>query len=148
MAVQHKKTAAVGTKAPCPGFIEPALDRAIEKAPSGHRSVHEIKLDGYNVRVHLRDGAMKVFIHAAVPRLDQAFREDAPTHPRTTQARRLSTARWLSRPHTVRPTSQVAERTKEPIQKDRAGRLRFLYLNGYDFAEAAAFQTQVAAQKR
>jgi bifunctional non-homologous end joining protein LigD len=61
MAVQRKKTAAVGTKAPYPGFIEPALATAMDKAPSGERWVHEIKFDGYRVQVHLRDAAVKVF---------------------------------------------------------------------------------------
>jgi bifunctional non-homologous end joining protein LigD len=61
MAFQHKKPAAVGIKAPYPGFIEPALATAIEKVPSGERWVHEIKFDGYRVQVHLRDAAVTVF---------------------------------------------------------------------------------------
>jgi bifunctional non-homologous end joining protein LigD len=49
------------TKAPYPGFIEPALATSIEKVPSGERWIHEIKFDGYRVQVHLRDAAVKVF---------------------------------------------------------------------------------------
>jgi bifunctional non-homologous end joining protein LigD len=61
MAFQRKKPAAIGVKAPFPGFIEPALATAIDKVPSGERWIHEIKFDGYRVQVHLRDAAVKVF---------------------------------------------------------------------------------------
>jgi bifunctional non-homologous end joining protein LigD len=61
LAFQPKKPAAVGTKAPYPGFIEPALATSIEKVPAGERWIHEIKFDGYRVQVHLRDAAVKVF---------------------------------------------------------------------------------------
>ena len=53
MAFQRKKPAAIGAKAPFPGFIEPALASSIEKTPSGERWVHEIKFDGYHVQVYL-----------------------------------------------------------------------------------------------
>ena len=49
MAFQRKKPAAVGVKAPFPGFIEPALATSIEKVPSGERWIHEIKFDGYRI---------------------------------------------------------------------------------------------------
>lgn len=61
MAFQRKKAAAIGVKAPFPGFIEPALATSIEKVPGGDRWLHEIKFDGYRVQVHLRDGSVKVF---------------------------------------------------------------------------------------
>ena len=61
MAFQRKKAAAIGTKAPYPGFIEPSLATSVEKVPSGERWIHEIKFDGYRVQVHLRDAAVKVF---------------------------------------------------------------------------------------
>jgi bifunctional non-homologous end joining protein LigD len=49
MAFQRKKSAAVGIKAPFPGFLEPELATAVEKMPSGERWLHEIKFDGYRV---------------------------------------------------------------------------------------------------
>jgi hypothetical protein len=49
---QRKKPVAICTKAPCPGFVEPALASSIEKAPS-ERWIHEIKFHGYRVQVHL-----------------------------------------------------------------------------------------------
>ena len=61
MAFQRKKPAAIGIKAPFPGFIEPELATAIEKVPSGERWLHEIKFDGYRVQVHLANEAVKVF---------------------------------------------------------------------------------------
>lgn len=61
MAFQRKKPAAIGAKAPYPGFIEPALATSIAKVPRGTRWVHEIKFDGYRVQVHLRDAAAKIF---------------------------------------------------------------------------------------
>jgi len=61
VASQRKKPAAIGTKAPFPGFIEPALATSIERLPSGGRWIHEIKFDGYRVQVHLANEAIKVF---------------------------------------------------------------------------------------
>jgi bifunctional non-homologous end joining protein LigD len=61
VAFQRKKPAAIGTKAPFPGFVEPALATSIGKAPSGERWIHEIKFDGYRVQVHLANTDVKVF---------------------------------------------------------------------------------------
>jgi bifunctional non-homologous end joining protein LigD len=61
MAFQRRKPAAVGVKAPYPGFIEPALASSIDKVPSGERWLHEIKFDGYRLQLHLANEAVKVF---------------------------------------------------------------------------------------
>jgi bifunctional non-homologous end joining protein LigD len=61
LAFQRRKPAAIGVKAPFPGFIEPALASSIEKVPSGSRWIHEIKFDGYRVQVHLANEEVKVF---------------------------------------------------------------------------------------
>jgi bifunctional non-homologous end joining protein LigD len=61
VAFQRKKPAAIGVKAPFPGFVEPALATSIDKVPSGERWLHEIKFDGYRVQVHLANEAVKVF---------------------------------------------------------------------------------------
>jgi bifunctional non-homologous end joining protein LigD len=61
MAFQRRKPAAIGVKAPCPGFIEPELATLVEKVSSGKRWIQEIKFDGYRVQVHLRDAAVMVF---------------------------------------------------------------------------------------
>src|SRR5258705_8297694 len=47
MAFQRKKPAAIGVKAPYPGFIEPELATSVDRVPSGARWIHEIKFDGY-----------------------------------------------------------------------------------------------------
>ena len=57
----RKKPAAIGVKAPFPGFIASALASSIDKVPSGERWIHEIKFDGYRVQVHLANEAVKVF---------------------------------------------------------------------------------------
>jgi ATP-dependent DNA ligase len=61
MAFQRRKTAAVGIKAPFPGFIKPALATSVDKVPSGARWLHEIKFDGYRVQVHTANAEVKVF---------------------------------------------------------------------------------------
>src|SRR5947208_11113564 len=61
MAFQRKKPAAIGTKAPYPGFIEPALATSVEKVPSGDRWLHEIKFDGYRVQLHIANDDIKIF---------------------------------------------------------------------------------------
>src|ERR1700709_1148961 len=61
MAFQRRKPAAIGGKAPFPGFIEPALATSIDKVPKGERWIHEIKFDGYRVQLHLANETVKVF---------------------------------------------------------------------------------------
>jgi bifunctional non-homologous end joining protein LigD len=61
MAFQRKKPAAIGAKAPFPGFIEPALATSIEKTPSGSRWIHEVKFDGYRVQLHIANEGASVF---------------------------------------------------------------------------------------
>jgi bifunctional non-homologous end joining protein LigD len=59
VAARRKKT--LGVKAAWPGFIEPALASSVDKVPGGARWIHEIKFDGYRVRVHIQNGQVKVF---------------------------------------------------------------------------------------
>jgi bifunctional non-homologous end joining protein LigD len=61
VAFQRRKSAAIGVKAPLPGFIEPALATPIAKVPSGSRWLHEIKFDGYRVQVRLANEAVTIF---------------------------------------------------------------------------------------
>jgi bifunctional non-homologous end joining protein LigD len=61
VAFQRKKPAAIGAKAPFPGFAEPALATSIDKVPSGDRWIHEIKFDGYCLQLHNHNDAIKVF---------------------------------------------------------------------------------------
>ncbi|MHC2626461.1 bifunctional non-homologous end joining protein LigD [Bradyrhizobium huanghuaihaiense] len=58
---RERKSAAIGVKAPFPGFIEPALATSVERVPSGKRWIHEIKFDGYRVQVHLANEAVTVY---------------------------------------------------------------------------------------
>jgi bifunctional non-homologous end joining protein LigD len=61
MAFQRKKPAAIGVKAPYPGFVEPALASSIDRVPSGERWIHEIKFDGYRVQLHIVNEGLRVF---------------------------------------------------------------------------------------
>jgi bifunctional non-homologous end joining protein LigD len=61
VAFQRKKAAAIGVKAPFPGFVAPALATSTDKVPSGGRWLHEIKFDGYRVQVHLVNEAIKIY---------------------------------------------------------------------------------------
>jgi ATP-dependent DNA ligase len=61
VAFQRRKPAAIGVKAPFPGFIEPALASSIDKVASGERWIHEIKFDGYRVQLHLANEAVRIF---------------------------------------------------------------------------------------
>ena len=61
LAFQRTKPAAIGMKAPYPGFIEPALATSIEKVPAGDRWIHEIKFDGYRVQLHIANETVRVF---------------------------------------------------------------------------------------
>ena len=75
MAFQRKKPAAIGIKAPYPGFIEPALAKSIEKVPKGARWIHEIKFDGYRVQLHIANEGVHG-VHATRQRLDEALQEN------------------------------------------------------------------------
>jgi len=61
VALQRRKPAAVGTKLPYPGFIEPALAMSVDRVPAGRRWIHEIKFDGYRVQVHLQRGKVTAY---------------------------------------------------------------------------------------
>jgi len=43
--VPTQKAAAIGVKAPYPGFIEPELATSVDRVPSGARWIHEIKFE-------------------------------------------------------------------------------------------------------
>jgi bifunctional non-homologous end joining protein LigD len=66
VAFQRRKPAAIGVRAPFPGFVEPALASAISKVPTGERWIHEIKFDGYRVQLHLVNDAIKVFTRRGI----------------------------------------------------------------------------------
>lgn len=66
MAFQRRKPAAIGVKAPFPGFVEPALASAIGKVPTGERWIHEIKFDGYRVQLHLVNDGIRVFTRRGI----------------------------------------------------------------------------------
>ena len=124
MAFQRTKPAAVGVKAPFPGFIEPALATSIEKVPTGERWVHEIKFDGYRVQVHLANTEVKVFTRRG--------------HDWTHRFKKIASDAWhisagsaIVDGEVVAPSadggtdfSVAAKRAEGLIDQDRDGRLR------------------------
>jgi bifunctional non-homologous end joining protein LigD len=66
VALQRRKAAAIGVKAPFPGFTEPALASSIERVPTGSRWIHDIKFDGYRVLVHLPNEVVKIYTRRGV----------------------------------------------------------------------------------
>src|SRR5262245_7176796 len=52
--------------APFPGFIEPCLASLGTSVPTGRGFVHELKLDGYRVQAHLRDGRVRLYTRSGL----------------------------------------------------------------------------------
>jgi bifunctional non-homologous end joining protein LigD len=52
--------------APFPIFIAPCLARLSSKVPAGAGFVHELKLDGYRVQAHLRNGRVMLFTRSGL----------------------------------------------------------------------------------
>jgi bifunctional non-homologous end joining protein LigD len=132
VAFQRKKPAAIGVKAPYPGFIEPELATTADKVPSGERWLHEIKFDGYRVQVHLRDAAVKVFTRRG--------------HDWTNRFRKVAADAWHINAGSAIIDGEVvvpaANGTTDfsVLQNEMKGRSKkivlaafdLLYLNGYD----------------
>ena len=132
MAFQRKKPAAIGVKAPYPGFIEPELATTADKVPSGERWLHEIKFDGYRVQVHLRDAAVKVFTRRG--------------HDWTNRFRKVAADAWhINAGSAIIDGEVVVPATNgttdfSVLQNELKGRSKkivlvafdLLYLNGYD----------------
>ncbi len=51
---------------PMPGFIPPQLATAAERIPPGGGWLHELKLDGYRIQAHLRDGKATLYTRSGL----------------------------------------------------------------------------------
>jgi bifunctional non-homologous end joining protein LigD len=143
MAAQSKP----GTKAPYPGFIEPALATSVDKVPSGKRWVHEIKFDGYRVQVHLRDAAVKIFTRRG--------------HDWTNRFRKIAADAWHVNAGSAIMDGEVvvpsADGTTDfsVLQNELKGHSKkivlvafdLLYLNGYDLRRLPLFERKVQLKK-
>ncbi|TMJ93823.1 MAG: hypothetical protein E6G74_23780 [Alphaproteobacteria bacterium] len=49
------------TLAPFPAFIQPCLALPRTEVPTARGLVHELKLDGYRVQAHIRDGRVRLY---------------------------------------------------------------------------------------
>jgi bifunctional non-homologous end joining protein LigD len=140
VAFQRKKPAAIGVKAPYPGFIEPELATSADKVPSGSRWIHEIKFDGYRVQVHLRDAAVKVFTRRG--------------HDWTQRFRKVAADAWhINAGSAIIDGEVVVPATNgttdfSVLQNELKGRSKkillvafdLLYLNGYDLRKLPLVQ--------
>jgi bifunctional non-homologous end joining protein LigD len=48
-------------RAPFPGFIEPCDPTLRDRAPDGQGWLHEIKIDGYRMQVHIHRGRVTIY---------------------------------------------------------------------------------------
>lgn len=147
MAFQRKKPAAIGVKAPYPGFIEPALASSIGKVPSGERWLHEIKFDGYRVQVHLRDAAVKVFTRRG--------------HDWTNRFKKIASDVWHINAGSAIIDGEVVVPTADGatdfsvLQNELKGRSQkivlvafdLLYLNGYDLRKVTLVERKALLKK-
>ena len=147
MAFQRRKPAAIGVKAPFPGFVEPALASSIEKVPSGARWIHEIKFDGYRVQVHLANEAVKVFTRRG--------------HDWTNRFKKVADDAWHIKAGSAIVDGEVvapaADGTTDfsVLQNELKGRstsivlvaFDLLYLNGRDLRKLPLFQRKTELKK-
>ncbi|WP_375762754.1 non-homologous end-joining DNA ligase [Bradyrhizobium sp. B025] len=147
MAFERRKPAAVGVKAPLPGFVEPALASSIEKVPSGARWIHEIKFDGYRVQVHLANEAVKVLTRRG--------------HDWTNRLKKVADAAWHIKAGSAIVDGEVvvpaADGTTDfsVLQNELKGRATsivlvafdLLYLNGRDLRKLPLFQRKTELKK-
>ncbi len=52
--------------APMPGFVPPQLATSAERIPPGAQWLHELKLDGYRVQAHIRDGKATLYTRSGL----------------------------------------------------------------------------------
>ena len=144
---QREKPSDIGTKAPYPGFIEPALATTISTVPSGQRWVHEIKFDGYRVQVHLRDAVVKIFTRRG--------------HDWTNRFRKIAAAAWRVNAGSAIIDGEVvvpsADGTADfsVLQNELKGRSKkivlvafdLLYLNGHDLRRMPLFERKAQLKK-
>ncbi|WP_426611186.1 non-homologous end-joining DNA ligase [Bradyrhizobium sp. McL0616] len=147
MAFQRRKPAAIGVKAPFPGFVEPALASSIEKVPSGARWIHEIKFDGYRVQVHLANEAAKVFTRRG--------------HDWTNRFKKVADEAWHIKAGSAIVDGEIvvpaADGTTDfsVLQNELKGSstiivlvaFDLLYLNGRDFRKLPLFQRKAELKK-
>ncbi|MBB4264321.1 non-homologous end-joining DNA ligase [Bradyrhizobium sp. CIR3A] len=147
MAFQRNKPAAIGIKAPFPGFIEPALASSIEKVPSGERWIHEIKFDGYRVQVHLANETAKIFTRRG--------------HDWTHRFKKIAHEAWRIKANSAVVDGEIvvpaADGTTDfsVLQNELKGKSKsivlvafdLLYLNGRDIRKLPLFQRKAELKK-
>jgi bifunctional non-homologous end joining protein LigD len=146
-AFQGRKPAAIGVKAPVPGFIEPALATGIASVPSGDRWIHEIKFDGYRVQLRLAHNDVQIFTRRG--------------HDWTHRFKKIAADAFLINASSAIIDGEVvvpaARRWTDfaVLQKELKGRsskitmvaFDLLYLNGYDLRKLSLFERKALLKK-
>jgi bifunctional non-homologous end joining protein LigD len=144
---QRKKPAAIGVKAPFPGFVEPALATSIEKVPIGERWIHEIKFDGYRIQVHLSNERIMVFTRRG--------------HDWTHRFKKIANEAWHIRAGSAIIDGEVVAPAADGstdfsvLQNELKGRssrivmiaFDLLYLNGYDLRKLPLTERKALLKK-
>ncbi|MET4231968.1 ATP-dependent DNA ligase [Bradyrhizobium sp. I1.8.5] len=147
MAFRQKTPEALGVKVPLPGFTAPALASSIDRVPTGDRWIHEIKLDGYRVQVHLANKAVKVFTRRG--------------HDWTNRFRKVANDAWHVRARAAIIDAEIvvpaADGTTDfsVLQNELKGAstkivlvaFDLLYLNGRDIRKLPLFQRKAELKK-
>jgi bifunctional non-homologous end joining protein LigD len=147
LAFQRRKAAAVGIKAPYPGFIPPALATAVDAVPRGARWSHEIKFDGYRVQIHLKDADVKIFTRRG--------------HDWTNRFRKIAGDAWQINAGSAIVDGEVVVPGENGttdfsvLQNELRGRSKkivlvafdLLYLNGYDLRKLPLGERKAALKK-
>src|SRR6266481_1775825 len=147
MAFQRRKPAAIGVKAPYPGFIEPELATSVEKVPSGERWLHEIKFDGYRVQLHIANDDIKLFTRRG--------------NDWTKRFKRIASEAYLINAGSAIIDGEVvvpaADGTTDfsVLQNELKGRSKkivmvafdLLYLNGYDLRKLPLYERKAVLKK-
>jgi bifunctional non-homologous end joining protein LigD len=146
MPYPRPKPSGGGIKANYPGFIEPALATSINKVPAGERWVHEIKFDGYRVRVHLRDATVKVFTRRGNDWTNR-FRKIAADAWNINAGSAIIDAEVVPAVDGTTDFSVLQNELKGRSKKIVMVAFDLLYLNGYDVRKLPLFERKALLKK-
>jgi bifunctional non-homologous end joining protein LigD len=139
----------LGTKAPYPGFIAPALATDTSKPPAGAQWVHEVKFDGYRIQLHVHARTISVFTRRGYDWTSRFAKIAA-------DACYLNARSAIIDGEVIAPGAdgrsdfaslQKALRSKRPSQKLVLYAFDLLYINGYDLRREPLVERKIRLQR-
>jgi bifunctional non-homologous end joining protein LigD len=139
----------LGSKAPYPDFIPPALANDASKPPAGPLWVHEVKFDGYRIQLHIHAKTIKVFTRRGYDWTSR-FRKIAA------DASHLNARSAIIDGEVIVPGAdglsdfvslQKELRGKRPSQKLAMYAFDLLYINGYDLRREPLVERKIRLQR-